>query len=584
MQKNNLILIHAPSVYDFRERSTLWGPISDLVPSKPVFEMYPIGFTTIAEYLERHGHRVRIINLAARMLLDKEFDVDEFIGSLNTASFGIDLHWLPHAHGSIELAHRIKQLHPATPVIFGGISSSYYHEDLITLPQVDYVLRGDSTEEPLRQLIESIETGQKAADLKKIPNLTWKDNKGSPQINPLTHVPDNLDYISIDYSHPVKTVARDLSLKNILPFTNWLKYPITAVLTCRGCTHNCAICGGSSYTFSNFLGRNKPAFRNPESLARDIRRISSFSRGPIFVLGDIRQAGMGYAKRFLNVLQGIKKPVIFEFFWPVDRQFMEMVAGSTRNFFVQLSPESHDQNVRQFTNNPFVGNSIQTSIEHILSAGCRRIDVFFMTGLPGQTYNSVLESIEYSNQLLEYFEGDPRLIFYISPLAPFLDPGSPAFENPIRYGYKKFCHSLDDHRRALLAPSWKYVLSYETQWMSRDDIVSSTYQAALLLNKSKLKFGHVKKEKSMLTEERIHRAIELMEYVDKLVATEDPHAVNNMLSKLRPQIDEVNDSTVCEKEDLHLPVGRRPVRIMRSFGQLAGDSVKRLLRNKPVQS
>ncbi|KKK78881.1 hypothetical protein LCGC14_2839090, partial [marine sediment metagenome] len=238
MPKNNLILMHAPSVFDFRERSTLWGPISDLVPSKPVFEMYPIGFTTIAEYLERHGHRVRIINLAARMLLDNDFDVDEFIGSLNTASFGIDLHWLPHAHGSLELAYRIKREHPAAPVIFGGISSSYFHEDLITLPQVDYVLRGDSTEEPLRQLIESIETGEKPADLQKIPNLTWKDKKGFPRINPLSHVPDNLDYISIDYSHSVKTVARDLSLKNILPFTNWLKYPITAVLTCRGCTHN----------------------------------------------------------------------------------------------------------------------------------------------------------------------------------------------------------------------------------------------------------------------------------------------------------------------------------------------------------
>ena len=166
---------------------------------------------------------------------------------------------------------------------------------------------------------------------------------------------------------------------------------------------------------------------------------------------------------------------------------MEMVAAAVSNFFVQLSPESHDQNVRRLTNSPFVGNSIQTSIEHILSAGCKRIDVFFMAGLPGQTYSSVLGSIEYSNELLEYFDGDPRLIFYISPLAPFLDPGSPAFENPVKYGYKKFCHSLDDHRRALLAPSWKYVLSYETQWMNRNDILNSTYQAALLLNKIKFR-------------------------------------------------------------------------------------------------
>ena len=47
----DLVFLHAPSVYDFRKHSILYGPVSDLVPSTPVFEMYPIGFTTMAEYL-----------------------------------------------------------------------------------------------------------------------------------------------------------------------------------------------------------------------------------------------------------------------------------------------------------------------------------------------------------------------------------------------------------------------------------------------------------------------------------------------------------------------------------------------------
>ena len=51
----DLIFLHAPSVYDFRQHSILYGPVSDLVPSTPIFEMYPIGFTTMAEYLEQVG-------------------------------------------------------------------------------------------------------------------------------------------------------------------------------------------------------------------------------------------------------------------------------------------------------------------------------------------------------------------------------------------------------------------------------------------------------------------------------------------------------------------------------------------------
>lgn len=76
----DLVLLHAPSVYDFRKNSLLAGPISDVVPSSPVFEMYPIGLTSIGDYLERYGLKVKIINIANRMLMDQSFDLpkDEY--------------------------------------------------------------------------------------------------------------------------------------------------------------------------------------------------------------------------------------------------------------------------------------------------------------------------------------------------------------------------------------------------------------------------------------------------------------------------------------------------------------------------
>src|SRR5512138_1037888 len=134
MSHPDLILLHAPSVYDFRRKAILFGPVSDLVPSTPVFEMYPIGFTTIAEYLERYGLRTRILNLAVRMLNEPNFDVEKTISKLDAAVFGIDLHWLPHAHGSIEVARIVKRLHPNRPVMFGGFSSTYFHKELILYP------------------------------------------------------------------------------------------------------------------------------------------------------------------------------------------------------------------------------------------------------------------------------------------------------------------------------------------------------------------------------------------------------------------------------------------------------------------
>ena len=79
MSKEDIIFLHAPSVYDFRKEFLFYGPVSDLVPSTPVFEMYPFGFTTMAAHLAKNGYKVRIVNLASMMLNDRELDVEKLI-------------------------------------------------------------------------------------------------------------------------------------------------------------------------------------------------------------------------------------------------------------------------------------------------------------------------------------------------------------------------------------------------------------------------------------------------------------------------------------------------------------------------
>ena len=108
MGRSDVVLIHPPGIYDFRDRAVFYGPISDVIPSSTVFEMYPIGFATLAAHLRRHGKRVRIVNLALRMMRSRRFDPERFLAGLDAGLFGIDLHWLPHAHGSVTLPRRTK--------------------------------------------------------------------------------------------------------------------------------------------------------------------------------------------------------------------------------------------------------------------------------------------------------------------------------------------------------------------------------------------------------------------------------------------------------------------------------------------
>ncbi len=594
MATPDLIFLHAPSVYDFRREAILFGPVSDLVPSTPVFEMYPIGFTTMAEYLERHGLRTRILNLAVRMLDDPDFAVEPYLRHLDALAFGIDLHWLPHAHGAIEIAHMVKRLHPQRAVIFGGFSSSYFHRELIADPAVDFILRGDSTEHPLLLLMQylrrggalhPVATSPAARALETIPNLVWKDAQGEAHVNPLTYSPETLDDLLLDYTHVLRSVVRYRDLASYKPFRNWLRYPITAALSVRGCSYNCVTCGGSACAFRHIHGRTRPAFRSPEKLAQDIRRIGEYSRGPVFILGDIRQPGEAYAQRFLEAIAGYDQPVFIELFDAAPPEFFRQVARALPNFTVEISLESHDEAVRRAFGRPYSNAAIEASMEAALDAGCQRLDIFFMVGLKGQTYDSVMATVDYARTLLERFTPlyGPRLIPFISPLAPFLDPGSRAFEEPEKHGYRLFARTLAEHRQRLLAPSWKYVLNYETVWMNRDQIVEATYEAGLRLNLLKGEFRVIEAAQAEATAARIRRARRLMAEIDRIVATTpEGEPRRQALRALKAEVDQANLSTVCDKRELEIPVRGLRINLLQAAHTVLADWWQSRLAGRPV--
>jgi len=546
----NLILLHPPSVYDFRKRSIMFGPISDVIPSTPVFDMYPLGFVSLSSYLTRKKLKVRIINLAAKMLSNPDYDAEDEIKSLKSLAFGIDLHWLPHVHGGLEVAKIIKKYHPEVPVIFGGLSATYFHKELILYPQVDFVIRGDSTEEPLFRLIQALKG---KGDLSSVPNLTYKRRNNEVKENSFCHIPENLNGGGLDYPHLFKTLLRDRDLLGFFPFYGWERYPITAIFTCKGCTQNCTSCGGSSFAYANFCAREKPAFRDPELVVKDMKKIAFFFKGPIFLLGDLFQPGESYAYKILSLLKKtkIKNQVVIEFFNIPPQEFIYGLGKTIPNFNIQISAESHDPEVRDRFKRNYDNTVLENFIENSLKAGCNKFDLFFMIGLPHQTHDSVMETINYCDYLLDKFNSKKMLYPYISPLAPFVDPGSLVFENPEKYGYELLFRTLEDHRKALESPSWRYMLNYQTQWMSREEIVYSTYQAASKLNYIKYKHNLLDEKTYQEIDGRIKKAVEVMRKIDQIV--EQGRSIKE-LEELKREFDTIRNSTLCDKSELEWPL------------------------------
>ena len=550
----DVIFLHAPSVYDFRKKPIFYGPVSDVVPSSPVFEMYPMGFMTMSAHLEAAGYRTRIVNLAVQMLQSKTFDAEEKIRKLDATVFAIDLHWMAHSHGALEIAKIVKKHHPNSIVELGGFTSSYFYEELIQRDEVDMVMRGDSTEIPHVKLMDTLTRG---GDLSEVPNLVWKDSNKKVRVNEMSFIPDDLDWLKFDYGTMIKNTIRHMDIKGALPWLGWDKLPLTSVFTVRGCSFNCAECGGSAFANKRLLCRNKPAFRSPEKLAEDMSAIQDYLRSPIFVIGDPRQGGQDYADRLFAEIKkrGIKNHIAFELFKPAGEEFYRTANSALDEYSMEFSPDSHDEHVREILGRNYDNASIESTIKKAFDNGCTRFDLFYMTGLPGQTKESAMDSVRVAGKLWDSIGKDDHLYIYNAPFAPFVDPGSRAFEDPERWGYKFFARTLEEHRKLLDNPSWKHVLSYETKWMTRDDIAEISYDAALELAKTEFECGRISEDVYDSRAERTENARAMLRRIDEILLITDEKERDSELWAIKEEGEMLMRSTVCNKADLDWKTG-----------------------------
>ena len=439
----------------------------------------------------------------------------------------------------------MKEIHPGVPVIFGGLSSSYFHEELVAYPQVDFVLRGDSTEPPLHELLVALRDGK---PVDRIPNLTWKDAQGV-RVNPHAFLPASLDYVDIRPDLVIEMMARYRDFAGPLPFRGWWRSPIAAVFTVKGCAYECVTCGSSHTTCTHLTKRQRPVFRSPASLVANVEAFARLTKGPIALIGDLRMAGDAHASEVLERLRrsDVQNEIIVELFGVPPLEFLREIDRCLPHWSIEFSPESHDQAVRnaQEGEADYTTAEMEQMLREALRLRCARLDVFFMIGLPGQTLASVHGTVDYCERLFEL--GDRRLSCYISPMGPFIDPGSRGFEEPERFGYRLFARTLEEHRQLLVQPTWEHILNYETKWMTRRELVDATYDAAERLNELKIRYGRISTRRGRKVAANIAAARALRARLEATLASGgDPDTD----PALRGEISEFSMSTVCDKREL----------------------------------
>ena len=478
--RTHLTLLHPPAVFDFRERPLHHWMLSKAVDTAPTFEYFPVGFITLLDYLEERGKSVRLANLAVKMQ-DRKFDPRRFVREQRPLLFGLDLHWCQHVDGALSLAKLCKEEHPEIPVALGGLSSTYFWREIMdTVPEVDFVVRGHTTEPVVDELLDCLEAKREPTD---VPNLVWR-RSGEVVENAYTYRPTVLT-TKINYPR----LRRHMNMLNpgewLLTGQHWPLYCFNLLLFCKGCVENCAICGGSNWA----QGLEETPRWDIEVLTEALVAARQLTRNVIRMPGDIRQ---GDWPGFLASLKRRRfaRGLHLDFFRPPDAEFCRAVADAIPEPSGTIGAITHDERLREWYGFPYDNADLERSIEDFLAVG-GQLSLFFYLGIPGQTGESVRETTDYALRLLErYAQGRrPKFDVYVSALSPFIDPGSKAFTYPEQYGYRLRARTLAEHRTLMREPEWWDTLNYESEAMTRHELAQVAIESEARVTRARASVG-----------------------------------------------------------------------------------------------
>jgi clorobiocin/coumermycin A biosynthesis protein CloN6/CouN6 len=476
----DLVLMHAPAVFEFRERRDIYFPFlgtSGDVPITPLYEYFPVGFKTLQRYLGERGHEVALLNLSTLLLRYPQLSAASVFSALDAPVVGLDLHWMVHVQGSLEVAARIKALRPEILTIFGGTSATYYADELIRRPEIDLVMQGYDTHEPMAALLAAVKAGA-GGRFDGIPNLLWKTPDGQVRSNGLSHLPAAFS-CGIDWS---TQPAGGTQIRELLSTQN------------AGCAYNCGWCGGSRDAFRRVFGKKPSMARKPaEEVAYEfasMKLLAGIENYHFYSVGSYNETRQGMQFFLDQVAAARFKSISYEQFRLTPEPILSRMAEANDRTMITLSPESHDPVVAKLSGRGvYTNDELEEWIPRALELGIHQIDIWYFIGMPEQDERSVLGTVDYCAHLLDKFKG-LRVNPMICPMIPFLDPASTFFERPAENGYRVFYRTAEQHRHGMERASIINRINYETRWLSRADLVRVGFAAVgqLMAEKARARF------------------------------------------------------------------------------------------------
>jgi radical SAM superfamily enzyme YgiQ (UPF0313 family) len=394
----------------------------------------PMGAVGLVNQLAGAGWEVRGIDLPLEIGLDPFFSLEARVHDyLPLDLVLLDLDWYMTAAGVVDSARRVKRINPACQVVVGGMTATYFAEELLhRCREVDIVVRGDA-EAALAAIAELLEHPSRGR-LASVPNITFRE---SGRIRRSEHVSrtssqefDALDYVEIGWLDHVDAYFRT-NIEGVRPDgpTNyWLAVG-------RGCFFNCTMCGGGLAAHRELFGLPRPMYRSVERTLDDLARIHARGVQQVAFSHDIFTLQYPDLDRLLAEVRRRRLDLgLYHEYWRLPKpEVVQAVYGAfdAASSDIAISPESGNEQVRRanFPSKRFSNADYLACLSELRNYA-HGVEVFFAANLPWETTGTWEDSVELMDRIVDRF-GNERLTAYAGFLT--LDPMSPMWLEPERF-------------------------------------------------------------------------------------------------------------------------------------------------------
>ena len=296
--------------------------------------------------------------------------------------------------GAYRIINKIKSINNDIFVILGGVhpSTMYVQVFCYFFDRIDFIIQSEG-EQSLYKLCNALEAKEDYSD---ISGLVYKDSRGNLQANPVTEIEKDIDNLPFpDYSYCSDSIK---------------KQGIGYLITSRGCPVNCSFCSTSSFWGQNIR------MNSPERVGEEAGYLKGFGARKIFFHDDTFNLGIERTIKIANIIKKLNLEYAIQCrVTPVTEEMIAILVNSGCRH-ITWGVESLSEKIINRIDKKITREQVRRAFDI-----CARFtdklttSAFFCVGTPGETEDTIQESIEYLNQNIRSTHGPGASMLYILP-------------------------------------------------------------------------------------------------------------------------------------------------------------------------